>query len=73
MEIQYFDKLYLVPANTKELPVGNVLFTKTGQALCRAINIEEQKGFWDQYCIPFWNERLKKETLQTAITKVFTT
>ena len=54
----YFDKQYKVPDIMDELPVGNVLYTKTGQALRRAIKPEQQEDFFNQYCIPFWEKRV---------------
>lgn len=60
IHVKYFDKQYQLPNNTFDLPVGNVLFTKAGQALCHAIETEEQTDFFEQYCIPFWRERLKQ-------------
>lgn len=37
----------------RDLQVGNVLFTKAGQALYWAIDAEKVEGFWENYCIPF--------------------
>lgn len=40
----------------RDLQVGNVLFTKAGQALYWAIDAEKVEGFWENYCIPFWEK-----------------
>ncbi len=29
------------------------MFTKSGQALCKAITVNEAANFWDKYCLPF--------------------
>ena len=29
------------------------MFTKLGQALCKAITVNEAANFWDKYCLPF--------------------
>ena len=54
-KVTYFDKQYEL-YKEKEIRVGNVLYTKSGQALCQAINVDELDGYWEQYCIPFWEE-----------------
>lgn len=41
----------------RDLQVGNVLFTKAGQALYWAIDAEKVEGFWENYCIPFWEKQ----------------
>ncbi len=58
IEICYFDKHFSMPEDVKEVPIGNVIFTKSGQALCRVIEAEEQKKYFEQYCIPYWEERI---------------
>lgn len=58
--VHYYGKQHVLPSGIFDLPVGNVIFTKTGQALCQAIETEEQEGFFEQYYIPFLNERLNK-------------
>lgn len=57
--IYYYDESYKLPDGTTELDVGNVLYTKAGQALCRAINGNKQEYFFEKYCIPYWTERLQ--------------
>lgn len=59
-EVLYFDKQFIIPDDIEELPVGNVIFTKTGQALCRAIHPEQQDDFFNKYCIPYWEEKFSE-------------
>lgn len=54
--IQYFGKSYELPRGMNYFSVGNVIFTKAGQALCKAITVSEQEGFWEMCCIPIWQE-----------------
>lgn len=56
IKITYFDLEYEVEKNNKELRIGNVMFTKSGQALCKAISVEKKEDFWEHYCLPFWKE-----------------
>jgi hypothetical protein len=44
----------------KELRVGNVLFTKPGNALCHAIEADKIDGFWENFCLPFWQQDNKE-------------
>ena len=52
--VTYFDMEYRLPEEEKQIKVGNVLFTKSGQALCRSISVDKLEGFWEKYCLPFW-------------------
>ena len=61
VDVQYFDKHYLFPPTVNSISVGNVIFTKTGQALCRAIEPEQKEDFFEQICIPFWELSLNQE------------
>ena len=58
IEVNYFDEKYAFSENVKELPVGGVIFTKSGQALCRVIESAKQEGFFEQYCVPYWEKRI---------------
>ena len=60
IDVRYHDKHYCLPEDCEVLPVGNVILTKTGQALCRAIEVDEQEGFFEQYCIPYWKQIIGK-------------
>lgn len=57
-KIKYYDKDYDI-GEKKQIDVGNVIFTKSGQALCKVIDAEIVNGFWETYCIPFWEEYKK--------------
>lgn len=57
----YFDKYYELSEETAEVYCGNVIYTKTGQALCSAITVEEQEGFFERICIPYWKDIQKKQ------------
>lgn len=52
--IHYHDQVYSLPANELEFPVGNVIFTGAGNALCRTIAPEKVEGFFEEKCVPFW-------------------
>ncbi len=56
IQIHYFDKEIHFSEGVRKIPIGNVIFTKTGQALCSAIEAEKQEGFWETICLPLWNE-----------------
>lgn len=53
-KVIYFDMEYGLSEEEKQIKVGNVLFTKSGQALCQSINVDKVEGFWEEYCLPFW-------------------
>lgn len=61
-DIHYFDKSYKLMENMIQIPIGNVIFTKVGQALCQVIETRGYENFVEEYCIPFWKE--KTEQLQ---------
>lgn len=59
--IKYQNNKYELPKEMNNFPVGNVLFTKTGNALCKALKIsEEQEGFWEEYCLPTFQKAIKE-------------
>lgn len=53
--VTYYGKKYESAENLR-INVGNVLFTKAGQALYQSIEAGEVDGFWEKFCIPFWKE-----------------
>ena len=57
----YHDKHTLFSESIRRIPIGNVMFTKTGQALCKAIDAEKQDDFWEEICLPLWNPKRLKE------------
>lgn len=54
LRVFYFDK-EIQFSEKRELKVGDVIFTKSGQALCQSIDVEEIEGFLERYCLPLWN------------------
>lgn len=52
IKVQYFDLEYKMSDIKESVHVGNVIFTKSGQALCKAISAEKKEGFWEKYCLP---------------------
>lgn len=54
-KVIYFDEQYeILEDETTE--IGNVIFTKSGQALCQSINVDKVEGFWETYCLPFFKK-----------------
>ena len=51
-------KEYEMEKETKTVRVGNVLFTKSGQALHRAISVEKKEGFFEEYCLSMWRKEM---------------
>lgn len=58
--IRYCDKIYVLPKEMDSFRVGNVIFTKAGQALCSVIEVEKQEDFWEQYCLPIWEKEVEE-------------
>lgn len=63
--VHYFDLKCEVNTKREKLPIGNVIFTKSGQALCRTISIEKKDGFWEEYCLPLWKKDDLEKTKNT--------
>ena len=57
-KVIYFDKEYEL-FDEKQIGVGNVIFAKAGEALCQSIDVDMIEGFWENFCLPFWEERKK--------------
>lgn len=57
-KVVYFDMEYELYGQNS-VPVGNVIFTKTGEALIQAITVDKIDGFWEKYCLPFWQNNCK--------------
>ena len=53
-----YDSEYEMEKETKTVRVGNVLFTKSGQALHRAISVEKKEGFFEEYCLSMWRKEM---------------
>jgi len=61
-KVIYYDKVYEL-SEENEISVGNVIFTKSGQALCQSIDVDRIEGYWEAYCLPFWEESKKKRSI----------
>lgn len=59
-KIFYFDE-ECEHSGVKSISVGNVIFTKSGEALCRSIDVAKIEGFWETYFLPFWEERNREK------------
>ncbi len=59
--VRYFDHTYVLPEGVTRLPVGGVIFSRVGLALCKAIGQQEIDGFFESCCVPFWKSREQKE------------
>ena len=58
IKVHYFDSEYEMEKETKTVGIGNVLFTKSGQALHRAIFVEKKEKFFEEYCLPMWRKEM---------------
>lgn len=59
-DIHYHDQIFSLPGKQSEFPVGNVIFTGAGNALCRAITPSKVDGFFEKKCVPFWEMHIDK-------------
>ena len=53
--VKYFENEYIFVPGKMSVDVGNVIFTKSGLALRKAISVEPVEGFWEEFCMPLWN------------------
>ena len=53
IKAKYFNHEFECSNRKNEISIGNVMFTKFGQALCKAITVNEAANFWNKYCLPF--------------------
>ena len=53
--MHYFDEAYRLRSGQKTFGIGKVVYTKAGQALCRAVSPQKIEGFFEKYCIPVWS------------------
>lgn len=54
--IKYHDQEYELPAGTTQIRAGCVIFTRLGQALCKAISPDKHENFFAEICIPLWEK-----------------
>ena len=55
-EIRYFDETFNLPHGKTTFDIGCVVYTRNGEALCKAITVEKINDFFQEYCIPLWKE-----------------
>ena len=55
VKVVYFDKEYEF-SEEQQIDIGNAIFTKVGQALCQSIDIDKIEGFWETYCLPYFEK-----------------
>ena len=53
--VKYFENEYTFISEKKNVNVGNVIFTKSGLALRKAITVQAVEGFWEEFCKPLWS------------------
>lgn len=54
--LRYFDHEYCIPRKDRgnySVVIGNVVFTRAGEALYKALTVDEIEGFWDKLCLPY--------------------
>lgn len=59
VKVSYYESE--IELNKDKNPIGNIIFTKAGDALSRNIVPEKQEGFWKEYCIPVLKEAVAKK------------
>lgn len=59
--IHYFDREYSLPNDTSKFATGCVVYTKAGNALCRAVKPQKVEDFFETYCISRWEAQLTKK------------
>ena len=54
--LRYHDQTYVIPEDKDFFYVGSVIFTRIGEALCKAVTPVKHDDFFEDYCIPhLWN------------------
>lgn len=56
-EICYFDETFHLSNGKTTFDTGCVVYTRSGEALCKAITVEKIDGFFQKYCIPLWQNK----------------
>ena len=59
--IKYFDESFELPNEIKSFNCGNVIFSKSGEALCGVINADKIDGFFSEQCIPIWKRQTEEK------------
>ena len=58
-KVLYFTKEY--EFSQSSISIGNVIYTKAGIALFKSIVVEEMPGFWEEYCLPYFESTTTEE------------
>lgn len=56
-QVHYFDSTYTLPNGKDTIDTGNVIFTRIGRALCKAVGQEKVDDFFEKCCLPFLEMR----------------
>ena len=59
--IHYHNQELTLPENITEFDYGCVMYTKAGEALCKAINPKKVDGFFEDVCIPFFEAQISEK------------
>lgn len=59
IRVHYGTECYIPKNKTSEICVGDILYTKSGNALCNALldSVENRYEYFEKYCIPYWENR----------------
>ena len=60
-KVWYFGSTYTLPDGKDTIDMGNVIFTRIGKALCKAVGQEKVDDFFEKCCVPFWQLRDSQE------------
>lgn len=63
--VRYFEQKYKISDDIASFEIGRVVYTKAGEALCRAVKPRKTDGFFDEYCISRWEKEEAKKRSQT--------
>lgn len=58
--VHYHDQEYAINGSNDGIPCGNVVYTNAGGALCKTISALKIDDFFEEHCIPFWEEMCQK-------------
>ena len=59
IKVYYGTESYVPKNQSSEICVGDILYTKSGNALCNALSesIDIRYEYFKEYCIPYWNNK----------------
>lgn len=58
--VMYHDQKYDINMDKRQLPTGNVIFSKGGASLCSIITREKNEDFFEKVCVPHWESANRK-------------